>query len=138
MEDFEGSVRCLEHSPEYWENIPDDRYELPISSSSFTDESGKLFIGRFFTKEEIVEWLKHQPKPTWVKHICIHHTWSPTPENWYGLKTLYGVFDYYQYERKWPKGKGPHGWVAPEFKGGSWGAFIGTNPFFKGIGDSST
>lgn len=100
----------------------------------FTDESGKLFSGRFLLPEEILPWLQAQKKPTWAKYLCTHHTWSPTYEQWKGLSTLKGVFNWYNETNGWTWGKGPHFWVAPREPGGPIGVWIGTHPYHIGIG----
>ena len=100
----------------------------------FQDESNKTFVGRFLLPHEILPWLEAQRKPSWAKYICTHHTYSPTYDQWKGLSTLKGIFNYYKITRGWTEGKGPHFWVAPREKGGPVGVWIGTHPSKVGIG----
>ena len=101
---------------------------------AFTDESNKMYVGRFLLPDEILPWLKAQKKPTWAKYIMTHHTWSPTFSQWAGDRTLKAIFNYYRDTRGWDSGKGPHFWIAPKYKNGPIGIWIGTHPYNKGIG----
>lgn len=126
------AVKCLEHSPEYWD-IAEDAIEFTPSGVAGND-AGKVFVGRFLLPEEIGPYLAVQIKPNWAKFFCVHHTWSPTETQWKGYNTLKGIFSYYHYERGWTEGMGPHLWVAPFYKDGPWGVWIGTHPSRQGIG----
>lgn len=134
------TVKCLEHSPEYWKDIQVPALTVGEADevnklTGFLNEAGKVFVGRFLYPDQYAKWLLAQAKPTWgPKYICVHHTWSPTDEQWYGYESLKGIFRYYKYERGWPEGIGPHFWVAPFYHHGPWGCYVGTHPFRQGIG----
>ncbi|HZD59707.1 MAG TPA: peptidoglycan recognition family protein [Anaerolineae bacterium] len=94
----------------------------------FSDESCKLFVGRFLLPEEIEEWVVAQnmgSKP--ATGACDHHTPGLSLEDWKGLATINAIFSYY--ERKgWPKGVGPHFFVTDK------GIWVATHPRHDGIG----
>ena len=102
--------------------------------TTFTDESGRLFSGRWLAHSEVVPWLAAQSFGAMpANHIVLHHTWSPTYAQWAGRSTLEAIFRYYNKERGWPEGVGPHFWIAPREKGGPVGVFVGTHPRHDGI-----
>ena len=104
-------------------------------TTSFSDESGQLFVGRFLLPEEIRPWIMAQSfgaKP--AIYAVTHHTYRPTADQWRGRESLDGVFRYYRDNLGWPEGKGPHFWVATESGPGSpLGLWIGTHPRHDGI-----
>lgn len=130
------TVRCLEHSPEYWNKealdlIPDKSGDVLEAK----DESGTLFLAKYIPLDEYRDWLNYQPKPKWAKFYCIHHTWVPNPSQWYGYKTLIGVFNYYHNTLGWTKGKGPHLFIGQKEHGSKeHGIWIATHPSRQGIG----
>ncbi len=102
--------------------------------TTFTDESAKLFSGRFLLPHEIAPWIAAQQFGAMpANHTVLHHTWSPTYDQWSGRSTLDGIFAYYRRDRGWPAGVGPHFWVAPRERGGPLGVWIGTHPRHDGI-----
>jgi len=102
--------------------------------TAFTDESKRLFLGRFLLPEEIEPWIEAQLLGTLPAIYGVtHHTWSPTPATWRGRSTLDGVFRYYREDLGWPAGVGPHFFVAPRERGGPWGVWVATHPRHDGI-----
>lgn len=120
------------------EKIPVDSLptapETPPFSASFSDESSNLFIGRYLTRENLLPYLQAQKKPEReITTLHIHHTWSPTPSQWWGYSTLKGVADYYHNTNGWTWGKIPTFWVAQESHGGPWGIWVATHPYYASI-----
>ena len=77
-------------------------------------------------------YLATLPPPTWARGATIHHTYSPTVEQWRGEKTFTGIKRYYEGDVKNPDGSrgwpaGPHVFNAPD------GIWIGTPPTTKGV-----
>lgn len=132
------TVKCLEHSPEYWDEnaiaqIPDAPPQA--TSGEFVDETGTFFLAKYISLEDYPAWLAAQRKPNWdVRFYCIHHTWSPTPSQWYGYRSLIGVFNYYK-GLGWTWGKGPQLFIGQKEHGSDeWGVWIATHPYYQGIG----
>lgn len=102
---------------------------------TFTDESAKLYIGRFLELDEIPAWIDAQnPGTQPATGIVLHHTWSPDVGEWTGAASLAAIFRYFEDVNRWPKGKGPHFFVGPRERGGPWGAWVGTHFRHDGIG----
>lgn len=104
---------------------------------SYTDESGRLYIGREFTPQEFREWFSVQElgsKP--FNAVSIHHTAIPTEKTWNGVTTLNAIFDWYRYHRGWPAGKGPHIFIYAgngPYKPGQQLVYVATHPAHDGI-----
>lgn len=67
--------------------------------------SGKSF--------DIVEFYKYLGAQNFQKNpskIVVHHTWSPSLEQWNGESTLYNIKKFYEREYGWPAG--PHLFIA--------------------------
>lgn len=108
--------------------------ETPPLSATFSDESGTFFIGRYLNREDLLPYLKAQKKPEReIKWLHIHHTWSPTPSQWWGYSTLKGVANYYHNTYGWTWGKIPTFWVAQDKHDGKWGYWIATHPYYASI-----
>jgi hypothetical protein len=118
---------------EYIESLSKETV-LQAPLETLVDESNKLFVGRFLTQAELIPYLKAQKKPDRkITTLHIHHTWSPTPTQWYGYATLKGVADYYHDVRGWTWGRIPTFWVAQQYYDGPWGFWIATHPYYPGI-----
>src|SRR5665648_391307 len=102
---------------------------------AFADESDELFVGRFLALEEFPEWLRAQNMGGLPAiEGAIHHTYIPNQHQWHGSSSLLGVFNYYSGHLGWPRGVGPHFWVATGTDGHTVGIWVGTHPRHDGIG----
>jgi GH24 family phage-related lysozyme (muramidase) len=65
------------------------------------------FAGDGYSRAEFQDWLKKQPKPTWVRFLAIHATGAPYTIASVGASTrMKNLANYYKTQQKW-KG-GPH------------------------------
>lgn len=65
----------------------------------------------FKTVDEFNQYLHTIKKPSWLKRIVVHHTYTPTVADWRGLKTMQGMYRYYR-TLGWTGY--PHIFVAPD------------------------
>lgn len=106
---------------------------------AYTDESGKLYVGRELTVPEFREWWAAQNlgrAP--FNAVGIHHTYRPDGAQWTGVGRLKAVFDDYYHRRGWrPWGVGPHLWLYcgdGAYKRGQQLVYVGTHPRHDGYG----
>lgn len=108
--------------------------------ASYADESSRLFILKEFTPNEFAAWFKAQNLGAAPYNgVGVHHTYIPTSEQYRGIGTLQGVFNYYRDQRGWPYGLGPHLWLIDghgAYRHGQPLVAVGTHPRHDGIGIS--
>lgn len=128
------SLNAVENIPAEYLNSLSKEVVLTSPLTSFEDESDNLFIGRYLTKDELIPYLLAQRAPDReIRTLHIHHTWSPTPSQWYGYSTLKGVADYYHNAYGYTWGKIPTFWIAQQQHDGPWGYWIATHPYYASI-----
>lgn len=101
---------------------------------TYTDESGKFYIGRKFTLPEFAQWLQAQNLGTAPYNaVGYHHTYRPTAQQWQGQSTFEGIINYYYNQRGWrPYGMGPHLFLALE--GDTPYVYVAVHPRHDGAG----
>jgi hypothetical protein len=108
-------------------------------SGGYTNESGKLYIGKEFTPAQFKAWWDAQTFGSMPYNgVGVHHTAIPDRHTWIGLQHLHNTFSYYNTQLGWPRGKGPHLWLrsARAGKVGGPKVYVGTHPASDGIGIS--
>jgi N-acetylmuramoyl-L-alanine amidase CwlA len=50
----------------------------------------------FKTVDEFDQYLKTIKRPTWLKRIVVHHTYTPTVADWKGLRSMQAIYRYYR------------------------------------------
>jgi hypothetical protein len=74
-------------------------------------------------------YVNARPRYAWIRGLTVHHTWSPTIDQWAGLSTLTGTRNYYRDTLGWSAG--PHLFIANGTRAD--GIFIGTPLDTRGI-----
>jgi hypothetical protein len=108
-------------------------------TARYSNEAGKLYVGKEFTPEEFAEWWKAQTFGSLPYNgVGIHHTAIPDRHTFEGLQHIHNIFDFYNRQYGWPRGKGPQLWLRSKRKGLVPGPkiYVGTHPASDGIGIS--
>jgi N-acetylmuramoyl-L-alanine amidase len=139
LDEAEGLEEALPDEPdEDEEEVPEEDEEIGLEQT-FTDQSNLLYIGRQFTLQGFANWFAAQKLGSLPYNgIGIHHTAIPTGSQYVGPKTVKAIFDFYEREHGWTRGKGPHLWLYggdnPKYHPGKVLVAVGTHPAHDGIG----
>jgi hypothetical protein len=110
-----------------------------VSKFGYVDESHKLYVGKEFTPEQFADWWSVQSFGSLEYNgVGIHHTAIPDRHTFEGLQHIHNIFDFYNRQYGWPRGKGPQLWLRSKRKGLVPGPkiYVGTHPASDGIGIS--
>lgn len=107
-----------------------------VRAQAYSDESSKLYIGRVFKPLEFAAWYAAQRLGSLpFNGVSVHHTYIPDQDDFNGVSTIHGVFNYYANTLKWPRGRGPHFWLyGGDGRYGTQSLIgVGTHPAHDGI-----